>query len=236
MSIFSSMSVFSSNISSEADTAEPGIYKLLGFIFALSGWLEQFAPAAQQAPLPEPQVSFSPPSPPDFLESSLEPNVGRFANAAPIYGTVADDVLDGTYDNDVIYGGLGHDCITGKAGHDHLLGGPNADTLNGNVGDDILNGGLGNDWLTGDNVFDRNYKDTFVLAPAEGTDTIFDFDVGVDVLGLTNGLTFENISISQGFFGAEVSSQNQTLAVLLGVTSTSLTAASFEQSSVESWT
>ena len=38
----------------------------------------------------------------------------------------------------------------------------------------------------------------FVLASESGSDTIFNFIVGSDYLGLMNGLTFEQLTINQG--------------------------------------
>ncbi|MBE9169806.1 hypothetical protein IQ238_20515 [Pleurocapsales cyanobacterium LEGE 06147] len=60
-------------------------------------------------------------------------------------------------------------------------------------GNDTLIGGGGNNILTGGS--DRNL---FVLAPGEGIDTITDFSVAPDRIGLSNGLTWEQLTIVRG--------------------------------------
>ena len=80
-----------------------------------------------------------------------------------------------------LYGGLGHD---------HLFGGKGDDILDGGTGRDTLDGGTG--------------IDTFTLRRGDGgltletADVITDFEDGVDVLGLTEGLNYQDLSITQG--------------------------------------
>ena len=148
-------------------------------------------------------------------------------------GGNGDDVLRGDLNtrhaqvgiggNDSIFGGAGRDLIGGKGGNDTLFGGGDDDLIWGDDGDDILRGGLGNDTLTGDDFSDGAGSDTFVLALGEGTDAIVDFEVGVDVLGLADGLTFGALSFS----GNAISSGGEILAVLQGVDVTALTESSF---------
>ncbi|HEX2172709.1 MAG TPA: Ig-like domain-containing protein, partial [Dehalococcoidia bacterium] len=66
-----------------------------------------------------------------------------------IFGTVADNQLDGSDRGEVICGFGGNDLIFGRAGHDVLLGGEGDDALHGGPGGDILKGGAGSDTLTG---------------------------------------------------------------------------------------
>ncbi|MBE9125191.1 hypothetical protein IQ257_09740 [Coleofasciculus sp. LEGE 07092] len=125
-----------------------------------------------------------------------------------IRGGDGDDVLRGDLNSrspggsiggdDIIYGGKGNDRIGGKGGNDQLYGQDDNDQIWGDDGDDLLWGGLGNDTLTGDNFSGGRGSDTFVLAAGEGTDTIIDFHIGEDFLGLANGLTFEELTITQG--------------------------------------
>ena len=56
----------------------------------------------------------------------------------------------------------------------------------------------------------------FVLALGEGTDTILDYGVGEDLIGLV-GLTFEDLTIGQSGDDATISSSGEVLAVLAGV-------------------
>jgi Ca2+-binding RTX toxin-like protein len=88
---------------------------------------------------------------------------------------------------------------------------------------------LGNDNLTG-GILGR---DRFVVAAGEGTDTITDFERGRDLIGLSGGFTFADLTISQGM-GADISNTliqvngtNETLAILSGIQANTITAANF---------
>ena len=152
-----------------------------------------------------------------------------------LFGETGNDVLRGDLNsrasggkqggNDWLVGGAGNDRIGGKGGNDTLLGNDGDDQLWGDDGDDLLWGGLGNDTLTGDDSSGGAGTDTFVLAAGEGTDTIADFEIGTDLIGLADGLTFGALSFS----GNAISLGNETLAILQGVETTTLTAASFVQ-------
>lgn len=154
-----------------------------------------------------------------------------------IVGFDGDDVLRGdlnqraTQDgivggDDIIFGGLGDDRIGGKAGNDSLFGESGDDQIWGDDGDDILRGGLGNDTLVGDNFSDGAGSDTFVLAEAEGTDTILDFEVGVDTIGL-DGITFDQLILGSNQISLVTSTGTEVLAILEGVDTATLTAADF---------
>ena len=124
-----------------------------------------------------------------------------------IFGKGADDVLRGdlnqrnpqlgTGGNDFISGGTGDDRIGGKGGNDTLLGDEGDDRIYGDDGDDTLVGGPGNDTLTGDDSSGGQGRDIFVLAAGDDTDTITDFEVGTDLIGLTDNLTFAQLSLDQ---------------------------------------
>ncbi|ERT03548.1 alkaline phosphatase domain protein, partial [Lyngbya aestuarii BL J] len=66
--------------------------------------------------------------------------------------------------------------------------------------------------------------DTFVLAVGEGIDTIVDFEVGIDLLGLKGELSADELSISQVGSNAEISLGSEMLAILTGVNAADLTA------------
>lgn len=150
-----------------------------------------------------------------------------------IRGGGGDDVLRGdrnTRDpqagaggNDVIYGGNGNDRIGGKGGNDLLFGDAGDDLIWGDDGDDLLRGGFGNDTLTGDDFSGGQGSDTFVLAAGEGTDTIVDFEVGIDLIGLADGLTFGQLTLAAN----EIRFGEEVLASLNGVLTTTLTSADF---------
>lgn len=126
--------------------------------------------------------------------------------------------LTGGNGRDILTGGDGNDVINGRNGKDTLLGGDGDDTLIGGNGRDELNGGLGDDVLTG-----GNSNDTFVLAAGEGTDVITDFSVGNDLIGLADGLSFNDLTL----VGNEIRFGDETLAILSGVNTASLTSTSF---------
>ncbi|MDY7021451.1 MAG: ExeM/NucH family extracellular endonuclease, partial [Cyanobacteriota bacterium] len=146
-----------------------------------------------------------------------------------IFGEEDDDILRGDLDsrqsqvnlvggNDTISGGAGNDRIGGKAGNDQLFGDEGDDQIWGDDGDDLIRGGLGNDILLGDDFSGGEGSDTFILAVGEGTDTIVDFEVGVDLIGLADGLTAEMLSISTQGNNTIIAVGDETLATLNGVT------------------
>ena len=80
-----------------------------------------------------------------------------------------------------------------------LYGGAGNDRLVGDGGEDTLDGGTGTDTLSG-----HNGADTFVTRSGSGASAITDADVvtdfkdGTDLFGLDNGLTFGDMTVSQG--------------------------------------
>ena len=133
--------------------------------------------------------------------NELNNNVNGFDNSA--------DVINAQGGNDVIHGNGGNDLLRGGAGND---------TLNGGAGNDTLIGGVGNDSLVG-----GNGADVFVVGAGLGTDTAKDFVKGTDLIGLSAGLTFGQLTLS----GNSIIFGSETLVVLTGVNTTSLTAANF---------
>jgi lysophospholipase L1-like esterase len=154
----------------------------------------------------------------------------------------AADIADGVHPTaegyqkiaDSWYGWLqgGKDSLTNI---DNLVGSAYDDTLTGNAGVNILQGGAGNDRLDGSGGSDLLYgnagTDTFVLAAGNGTDTIADFEVGKDLLGLAGGLNFNQISIASANGNRDtaitLAGSNEAIAILSGVQSTAITASSF---------
>ena len=76
-------------------------------------------------------------------------------------------------------GNADDNMITGTSGRNFLNGEAGNDTLDGGAGNDDLDGGAG--------------QDTFVFRTGGGTDTIVDFETGIDILDLT-GLGFTSQS------------------------------------------
>ncbi|MEM9976306.1 MAG: CAP domain-containing protein [Cyanobacteria bacterium P01_D01_bin.2] len=159
----------------------------------------------------------------DTLEAgpSTETVAGGLGNDQ-IVGNDGDNVLRGdlnqrnpgsTLDgDDVILGGAGNDRIGGKGGDDLLFGGEGDDTIWGDDGDDVLRGGLGNDTLTGDNFSGGSGADIFILAAGEGMDLIMDFEVGIDLIGLADGLSLEDLSLGQSGNWVRISMGDEVLA------------------------
>src|SRR4028119_292977 len=137
------------------------------------------------------------------------------------------DSLIGNAGNDTLIGRNGNDSLIGNAGNDALIGGNGTDFLVGSAGNDFLHGDNGSDTLTGglgnDTLIGGLGPDVFVFAAIEGTDTIIDFRLGSDKIGLTGGLTFGNLSFS----GNEILMGSDVLAVLTGVNTNTLTASNF---------
>ncbi|MEL7328215.1 MAG: serine hydrolase [Cyanobacteria bacterium P01_A01_bin.116] len=159
-----------------------------------------------------------------------------------ILGDAGDDVLRGDLNerapqdeivggNDIIFGGEGNDRIGGKAGNDILSGDAGDDFIWGDDGNDIIMGGTGNDTLVGDNSSDGSGSDLFVFGNGDGTDTIVDFEVGTDRIGLVAGeLTFADLTFTQDGVNAllGVSESSEVLAILNNVQASALDASSFE--------
>ncbi len=147
-----------------------------------------------------------------------------------LLGQVSNDSLSGGNGNDLLDGGLGNDTLNGGNGSDILLGQVSNDSLLGGNGDDLLDGGLGDDTLLGGNGRDR-----FVLASSNGTDTIIDFTNNQDLIQLSGGLTFGQLTIAQGtgtnLNSTSISFNNgsitEILALLSGVQPSTITSTDF---------
>jgi Ca2+-binding RTX toxin-like protein len=139
-----------------------------------------------------------------------------------LIGSYANSVVDLGGGNDTFNGGSGSDNVSGKNGNDAIFGFNGNDQLAGDNGDDLLRGGTGKDKLIG-----GNGSDTFVLAKGEGIDTIVDFQVELDLIGLADGLTYGQLSIIQSDNNSLVRNGNETLAILNGITASDLTQGMF---------
>ena len=129
------------------------------------------------------------------------------------------ETRDGGNNNDQFGGGNGDDTLNGFAGHDRLAGDNGNDVLNGGAGDDELFGGRGNDALTGGSGADR-----FRLVTPAGTDTITDFEDGLDLIELDGPAGFADLTITPN--GDTVVAFGGGAAILTGFAGT-LTAEDF---------
>jgi len=140
-----------------------------------------------------------------------------------LYGELGDDTLIGGNGQDLLYGDGGNDYLEGDNGDDQLNGGDGNDTLIGGNGQDFLVGGAGDDFLNGgkgdDNLTGGIGSDIFLLEKAAGRDTITDFSLGQSDQIALSGINFNQLSFS----GDEIRLGNQTLAVLTGFDTTTLT-------------
>ena len=91
--------------------------------------------------------------------------------------------FEGTSGDDRIKGKEGpRNVIHGLGGDDVLLGGNGFDRLVGGHGDDRLYGGRGSDKLAGGPGSDKFLFTAVSDTPADGTDTVLDFESGHDKL------------------------------------------------------
>ncbi|MDB9852746.1 hypothetical protein OAC62_07410, partial [Amylibacter sp.] len=146
----------------------------------------------------------------------------QFNNYSWKFGGNGNETLSGSSGNDTIDGGDGNDLINGYSGHDTLIGGDGDDIITGDggtgyAGNDILFGNAGNDDLRGrdgndqidggtgsDSITTGSGLDKIILRIGDGgntlsvADIITDFTDGSDNFGLTNGLSFGDLTITQG--------------------------------------
>lgn len=141
-------------------------------------------------------------------------------------GGSGNDTLIGNGGNDTLRGNRDNDSISGGGGNDFLYGGRNNDYLEGGDGDDVIGGEIGNDVLIGGSGRDR-----FVLESSGGADVIVDFEDSQDLIGLSRGLTFAQIRITQSDDGALISIPitGEILATLSGVSASQISRPDFIQ-------
>ncbi|MDB9499295.1 Ig-like domain-containing protein [Nodularia spumigena] len=167
-----------------------------------------------------------------------------------LFGSAGDDLLDGGDGNDALFGGDGNDTLRGGAGNDYLTGGAGDNLLDGGYGNDILYGGAGNNTLLGgagddiiysgsgqnlvdagsgnDIIFLNGGQDTVVIAQREGIDTINNFQVSLGQrIGLSGGLSFDQLTLTQNGMDTLIKTGDETLAVLKFVQSSSLNSSAF---------
>jgi len=139
-------------------------------------------------------------------------------------GFAGDDIITGNGGNDILSGNKGNDIISGGIGNDQLLGGKGDDNLTGGEGDDTLIGAMGADLLIG-----GAGRDVLVLGVGGGTDTLVDFQKGQDLIGLSGGLSFNQLRVTEGDFSTtiEIARNGELLASIPSILSSPLTATDF---------
>ncbi|MCT7956023.1 calcium-binding protein, partial [Laspinema palackyanum] len=135
-----------------------------------------------------------------------------------LVGGIGIDVLYGNDGNDFIYGGDGDNFLYGNQGNDTLIGGDGDEVLSGGKDDDLLIGGAGNDWLFGDLGNDLLIggagDDRFIIRKDAGVDWIVDFTDGEDLIGLAEGLTWDDLTFIQGNNSTSIYAGDELLAIL----------------------
>ena len=147
------------------------------------------------------------------IEASSSASIGDDSNSVYSSSSSGSSSSDGTFSSS------SSSSIISIAGSVTLTGGDGGDRLTGNSGDDLLDGNLGDDTLAG-----GMGSDTFVLRAGDGTDTITDFELGSDRLGLASGLHFSDLTFS----GHSILLGEEVLADLNGVNTEQLTNSNFD--------
>ncbi|CAA9307658.1 Cna B domain protein [uncultured Microcoleus sp.] len=149
---------------------------------------------------------------------------GDIGSPLPIGSTGPKDEICGGSGNDLLFGNEGQDTVNGETGNDTVYGGKDEDSLLGGAGDDLLFGDGGNDTLIGGTGNDR-----FMLGQDLGSETILDFQYGLDSIGLMGGLNFSQLSIvaENNSTLIRVTGSGQLLATLSNVPATVITATDF---------
>ncbi len=105
------------------------------------------------------------------------------SNKDTLRGDNGDDLLKGGSGKDILKGGKGDDTLKGDNGDDLLKAGKGDDLLKGGKGSDTLSGEQGNDTLIG-----GDGADEFIFDVGANIDEITDFELGLDILSLSQDL------------------------------------------------
>jgi Ca2+-binding RTX toxin-like protein len=130
-----------------------------------------------------------------------------------IYGGAVADVIYAGAGNNTVFAYEGQNTIVTQDGNDTIYAGAGRDFISAGGGDDTIFAGDGDNWIaagTGNNIiYSGSGRNLFILSTGDGFDTIKNFTIGKDKLGLTAGIQPEQLAISQvnsdGFFGTQIS-------------------------------
>ncbi len=135
----------------------------------------------------------------EFTITLSNPTAGALIFSAAAKGVILNDdmtlierdaTIGGSDDPALLVGGRGRDDLSGFGGSDQITGLGGADTLSGFGGNDVLNGGEGRDILSGGTGADTfqygSWEDaTKGSDPRQSSDTIIDFESGIDIIDLS---------------------------------------------------
>ena len=138
-----------------------------------------------------------------------------------IEGNQLDNHIKGRAGDDTLFGGAGNDTLRGNNGNDTLYGGDGNDRLVGNNGDDTFDGGAGF------NIFNGGAgSDLFVVG--EGTARILDFEIGTDSIGLSEGLSYEDLTLA-GNIHTKLFADGELIAIVRDIPKAELSSINFQE-------
>ncbi len=129
--------------------------------------------------------------------------------------------------NDIINATIGDHTVFAGSGNDILRGGSGSNILYGGGGDNVLEGGFGTTTM-----FGGSGNNKFVIRSTDGLDMIQDFKLGRDRIVLADGLTYDQLTVTQDQAASSASiflkSTGKLLAVVNNLGTSSLNASAFE--------
>ncbi|MCR9243338.1 MAG: DUF4114 domain-containing protein [Rhodobiaceae bacterium] len=136
----------------------------------------------------------------NLIGSSHNDKIIGSNKANTLSGGDGNDYIAGHAGDDTVYGGTGNDYLNGASGADTLYAGQGDDRLRGGKGSDKLNGGAGDDEMWGAELGRQdNASDTFYFDIGDGYDIIRDFDIGIDILALSDTLYLDDVDFMSAF-------------------------------------
>jgi len=159
-------------------------------------------------------VTGEPPIDPSLGENTEEPVTGE-PPIDPSLGENIEDPVAGEPPVDPLLGDEGGGVARELDGDNLLNGGNGNDTLNGGEGQDVLIGGGG--------------ADIFAISALCDNDMIQDFSYGEDIIGLSDGITFDQLTVTQGDGAAILSYQDHMIASVSGATPEQISANLFAE-------
>lgn len=102
------------------------------------------------------------------------------------------------------------DHLTGNDEANHIEGGRGNDTIMGGDGGDVLEGNEHNDELWGGT---DGVTDTFRFRAGDGTDTIKDIEVGIDLIDIIGATQLSDIGFTQSGADVELTFADITIIV-----------------------
>ena len=149
-----------------------------------------------------------------------------------------DDNDDNDRDDDILYGDSGNDTLTGGEGEDRILGNAGDDTLIGGEDGDFLYGGEGADlFYLQEDIQNTDFIPDFVIDSGlfdlrnfQNIDYISDFDLSEDKIGISDNVSYGDLTIT-GDRNSLISYEDNQLAIVLGVAPSELSSDNFQDRS-----